>query len=487
MSNGRMTFRFDAGKDKPKELQPEPGPEETKQEQRAEIYSLDEARRTAGGGRQGSAVGPTPAQAWGRVQDREYRLEELEQAYNHKKKISGSSANPDRRIDEVNWGEQGSSVSGDRSNITAIRDREDIEGVPYGPDADPLPEWTPGLLAGKERETDTELLRDAFLRSQPREDLRTEQTEEEESYAGFDYGSPAYTTGGGPASGGPRREWLEEPEDAGGGYYTTRRTSSWWKFPASIAGAIGIGLLLGYAALTFFGGLNDGGSTGTASPGAASQQNAAGNSVSAPAVSVQVAPQSYYLLQYGVFSTPEGAAQAQQELESAGLAAGLDSEDGNRVYAGLSSDREQAKLLGNRLKEQGIDLYVKEVSLPSESQLVFGGNGETVTRYFNTSGELLSELSSLSASLLGGDTAADTAKVSDLHLQWTEAVKALEAGLPSEPQAAAKELEKSVSRGVSAMNEYSKSKADGLLWQVQAAMLDMLSGQKRLLASMEQG
>ncbi|WP_025697322.1 SPOR domain-containing protein, partial [Paenibacillus durus] len=287
--------------------------------------------------------------------------------------------------------------------------------------------------------------------------------------------------------GGPRREWLEEPEDAGGGYYTTRRTSSWWKFPASVAGAIGIGLLLGYAALTFFGGVNDGSSTGTATPGTASQQNAAGNSVSAPAVPVQVAPQSYYLLQYGVFSTPEGAAQAQQELESAGLAAGLDPGDGNRVYAGLSSDREQAKLLGSRLKAQGIDLYVKEVSLPSESQLVFGGNGETVTRYFNTSGELLSELSSLSASLLGGDAAADTAKVSDLHLQWTEAVKALEAGLPSGPLATAKELEKSVSRGVSAMNEYSKSKADGLLWEVQAAMLDMFSGQKRLLASMEQG
>ncbi|QWU15095.1 Sporulation related domain-containing protein [Paenibacillus sophorae] len=485
MSNGRMTFRFDAGKDKPKELQPEPGPEETKQEQRAEVYSLDEARRTAGGGRQDSITGPL--QARDRTQDREYRLEELEQAYNNKKKFPGSGANQDRRIDEGNRGGQGSSGPGDRWDIAATPDREDIAGDPYGPGADHIPEWTAGLLTGKERETDTELLRDAFLRSRPGEDLRRGQMEAEESYAGFDYGSPAYTEGASPDSSGPRREWLEEPEDAGGGYYTTRRTSSWWKFPASVAGAIGIGLLLGYAALTFIGGVHDGGSVGTASPGTAAQQNAVGNSTSAPAVPVQVPAQSYYLLQYGVFSTPEGAAQAQQELESAGLAAGLDPEDGNRVYAGLSSDREQAKLLGSRLKAKGIDLYVKEVSLPSENQLVFGGNGETVTRYFNTSGELLSELSSLSASLLGGDTAADTAKVSDLHLQWTETVKALEAGLPSGPLAAAKELEKSVSRGVSAMNEYSKSKADGLLWEVQAAMLDMLSGQKRLLASMEQG
>ncbi|MDT3429070.1 hypothetical protein J2Z22_004669 [Paenibacillus forsythiae] len=485
MSNGRMTFRFDAGKDKPKELQPESGPDKTKQEQRAEVYSLDEARRTGGGGLKGGGFGP--ASPWDRMQDREYRLEELEQAYNYKRKTAGLGASHDIGLEEGDPdGARSGGPADDRWDITIIPDREGIAGDPGGPGTGPITEWTPGPSAEGARETDTELLRDAFLRSRPGEDLRAGETEADESYAGFDYGSPSYTAGGGPASGGPRRERTEGPED-GGGYYTTRRNSSWWKFPASVIGAIGIGVLLGYAALTFIGGVDDGGSGGAATPGPASQQNAAGNTASAPAVTVEVAGQSYYLLQYGVFSTPEGAAEARQELANAGLAAGLDPDGGNRVYAGLSPDREQAKLLGNRLKEQGIDLYVKEVSLPPESRLAFGGAGDTVTRYFNTSGQLLSELGSLSASLLGGEPAADTAKVSDLHLQWTEAVKGLEAGLPPEAQAAAKELERSVSRGVSAMNEYSKSKAEGLLWEVQAAMLDMLGGQKRLLAAMEQG
>ena len=61
---------------------------------------------------------------------------------------------------------------------------------------------------------------------------------------------------------------------------------------------------------------------------------------------------TYYALQYGVFSSAERAEQAKLELSQTGLAASLDPEDGNRVYAGISADREEAKLLSTRLKSQ---------------------------------------------------------------------------------------------------------------------------------------
>ncbi|NJJ41669.1 SPOR domain-containing protein [Paenibacillus apii] len=449
MSNGRMTFRFDAGKDKLKELQPESVPEQAKTEQQAEIYSLDEARRTAGSSRQG--IAQEPVHLRGHFQDREYRLEELEQAYYDNKKTFGGSPNRNDR------------------NVRDDRDDGNLDG------------------RGSDGVVDSELLRESFLRSRRIGDWREGQTGTEGSYANFDYGSPAYSEEDGPPARGPFPELEEEPLNDGGGYYTTRRPSSWWKFPASVAGAIGIGLMLGYAALTFIGGVNNGDSANTASSNSAASQHTSGNAANAPAIPVQVEAQSYYLLQYGVFSTPEGAAQAKQELMNAGLAADIDPEDGNRVYAGLSSDREQAKLLGGKLEAQGIDLYVKEVTLPGESRLVFNGDGETVAQYFQASRALLGELSSLSAALLGGDPAADMTKVSDLHLQWSEAAKALEAGLTPNERVVAKELEKSVSRGVSALSEYGKSKADGLLWEVQSSMLEMLSGQKRLMAAMEQG
>lgn len=287
-----------------------------------------------------------------------------------------------------------------------------------------------------------------------------------------------------------------------GGSYHTRRPSYWWKLSLTVAGAIGTGLLLGYAALSFFygGNIDNGSGAGIADTMARPDQtigakDPAGVGTSGSLVTgteknsipVQVGAQSYYLLQYGVFSTPAGAEQAQQELLNAGLAAELDPADGNRVYAGMSSDREQAKLLSSALKNQGIELYVREVALSGAQRLSFSGNAEAVNNYFSVSRLLLSELSSQSASLLSAGpsgAAANTSAVSDLHLQWSEAVKALEQGLSPEAKNICVELEKSMSQGISALSEYNKNKAQGLLWEVQESMLSFLTNQKGLLSAM---
>lgn len=277
----------------------------------------------------------------------------------------------------------------------------------------------------------------------------------------------------------------------GGGSYQTRRPTHWWKFALSIAGALGTGLLLGYAALNFISGVNDGGSGSNlaavqnANAGANGQQAAGGAALPSAAGRrpVAVASQSYYLLQYGVFSTPSGAEQAQQELLAAGLAAGADPEGGNRVYAGVSPDREQAKLLSSGLKHQGIELYVREVKLPALEQAAFSGEGAAVDSYFAASTELLNELSSLSASLLSGASGLpDATAVSNLHMQWTEAVKALEPGLSAQGQSLCASLQKAMSQGIAALNEYNKNQAQGLLWEVQESMLSFLTGQKALLS-----
>lgn len=69
-------------------------------------------------------------------------------------------------------------------------------------------------------------------------------------------------------------------------------------------------------------------------------------------------------------------------------------------------------------------------------------------------------------------------------MQWTQAVKALEPGLTPEGQRIADGLEKSMSQGIAALNEYNKNKAEGLLWEVQEAMMSFLTGQKSLLSAM---
>jgi stage II sporulation protein B len=67
-------------------------------------------------------------------------------------------------------------------------------------------------------------------------------------------------------------------------------------------------------------------------------------------------------------------------------------------------------------------------------------------------------------------------------MQWTEAVKALEPGLTPEGQSICAALEKSMSRGIAALNEYDKNKAPGLLWEVQESMMGFLAGQRNLLS-----
>ncbi|MDQ0196767.1 SPOR domain-containing protein [Paenibacillus wynnii] len=286
--------------------------------------------------------------------------------------------------------------------------------------------------------------------------------------------------------------------------YHSRRPFNGWKFAASVTAAIGIGLLFGYVALSFFrgGDLPDTSVTGVSNQIVTGEQDTgavvepAGTGTSGlpitgednvgalPTIPVQIAGQSYYLLQYGVFSTPQGASQAEQELLTAGLAAGLDPSDGNRVYAGISPDREQAKLLSNGLKAQGIELYVREVTIPATEQLAFGGTAESVNNYFAVSERILGKLSSLSAALLSNGTTAPIDDVSSLHMEWTEAVKSLESGSPQTALQIIAAQEKTVNQGISALNEYGKNKSDGLLWEVQAAMMSFLSGQKELLTSL---
>ena len=289
------------------------------------------------------------------------------------------------------------------------------------------------------------------------------------------------------------------------GAYHSRRPFIGWKFVASVAAAIGIGLLFGYGALSFFhtgdlpavsinGGSNqtiaDGQNKGTTTEPAGtgtsglpitSTDSASGSSSPIP---VEIAAQSYYLLQYGVFSNPEGASLAKQELVDAGLAAGVDPTEGNRVYAGISPDREQAKLLSNGLQSQGIDLYVREVAIPATAQLHFGGTTETVNHYFTVSAKILDKLSTLSASLLSKKATAVNEDVSSLHMEWTEAVKALESGSPQTALQLIAAQEKTLNQGISALNEYSKNKSDGLLWEVQASMMSFLTGQKELLSAL---
>ncbi|GIP01492.1 hypothetical protein J14TS5_65770 [Paenibacillus lautus] len=279
-------------------------------------------------------------------------------------------------------------------------------------------------------------------------------------------------------------------------YYRSRKPTSFWKMALSVTAAVVTGLLFGYMVLSMFNGGNAGEDptsgqleTNDAVNQAPADSSGGTGATLAPDLTesaVHIPGQIFYMLQYGVFSTPERAEQAKGELLQSGIAAGGDSDEENRVYAGISPDREQAKLLSNQLKAEGVELYVREIALPNIESAVFAGEEQTLADYFRISGQLVSELSTLSASLLGKQEAGAVASenmtaITNLHQQWIQSMKLLSAGLGPETGAVLPAMEQSMNSSITALSEYNKNQSKGHLWEIQTGMMNYVMGQKKLL------
>ncbi|MEK5374860.1 SPOR domain-containing protein [Paenibacillus sp. FSL P2-0173] len=296
---------------------------------------------------------------------------------------------------------------------------------------------------------------------------------------------------------------LEEDEEAYHSVQEYRKRPphpSRWKLVGSVASALVTGGMFGYIMLLLF---NGGGMVPGSDPSVEEAVpvfkesvgvdaiSAKENSVPVTVIEAQVPPQIYYLLQYGVFSTPERALQAKEELLKAGIAAGGDTEDQNRVYAGISPDREQAKLLSNQLKTQGVDLYVRELELPGFEKAAYGGEGDKLTSFFQLSSSLVGKLSGLSSTLLGEGgpntvPASDMKELNDLHQQWTQNITALPTGLSKEAAVSATSLEKAMNSAISAIGEYNKNTAKEHIWEIQSSMMEYVLREREFIQFIKQ-
>ncbi|MFB5678523.1 SPOR domain-containing protein [Paenibacillus terreus] len=272
-----------------------------------------------------------------------------------------------------------------------------------------------------------------------------------------------------------------------------RSGASGWKLFGSVASALMTGGLFGYIVLYLFQspGNVDAPSLPVWSQTAEGNGAQANGAASVSLITADIPAQSFYMLQYGVFSTAEGAEQAKSELLQAGTAAGTDPSDSYRVYAGISTDREEAKLLGSRLQGSGIDLYVRELQLPSLDQAFYNGSGDTLLSYFTTSTELIQQLCHVSASMLSDEQLqsvpqSDMATLSKLHQQWMQELSALTQGLPPEGKTLSSGLDKSMNGAITALSEFNKNSSKGHLWEIQSMMMEYVRLQKQLLEFLKQ-
>ncbi|UPK42901.1 SPOR domain-containing protein [Paenibacillus pabuli] len=285
-------------------------------------------------------------------------------------------------------------------------------------------------------------------------------------------------------------DWLAESANYS---YKRNRPPRGWKMIGSVTGALVTGALFGMVILSFFnreGAVDPGGKipANQAVSAVTGQEGVAGSEQQTVATTTGG---SYYALQYGVFSSPERAEQAKVELSQAGIAAGSDPEDGNRVYAGISADREEAKLLSSRLKAEGVELYVKEIVNPEVNPTVFGGKAEDVQHFFASGSALVEQLSTLSIQQLGQSVpeAVSTETMTALqnqHELWLNSLNSIAPGLGTDVQPYVSAMEKSMNSAVTALAEYNKNPANVHMWSVQSDLMEYVLQQKKWLEAIKQ-
>ncbi|MFE8703448.1 SPOR domain-containing protein [Cytobacillus sp. FJAT-54145] len=94
---------------------------------------------------------------------------------------------------------------------------------------------------------------------------------------------------------------------------------------------------------------------------------------------LSVAPITGYVVQGGVFSTADAAKGMGDQVSQKGVATKIvNIGDKTFLFVGIADTLENAKSIGNKLKESGIEVFAKEVQFGSASQKELGASEKTI-------------------------------------------------------------------------------------------------------------
>jgi stage II sporulation protein B len=295
------------------------------------------------------------------------------------------------------------------------------------------------------------------------------------------------------------------------GRYERHNRTPWLKIVASVSGAVATGVLIGFFVLSMFGGDElpgsqagtTGGSGKSAStvpvqtktpatdPSGAKDNAAPASSSAAATVSVNIAAQSYTLLQNGVFSNQQGADAAAADLRKKGLAAHVQQSDKFYVYAGMAPSHDDALALSNVLKEQKMELFLKGLTLPAAAKIKWTGDSAgPAEQFFAQSHTLVQTIGNFAAARLKEKTpsAIDDKTLQTIHTAhqaWTGASGPFGAGLAQEQKASLQKWTTAMNTAVTSMDEYKKNQSSAFLWEAQSSLMQVLFAENELLAAIK--
>ncbi|MDQ0061278.1 SPOR domain-containing protein [Paenibacillus harenae] len=283
---------------------------------------------------------------------------------------------------------------------------------------------------------------------------------------------------------------------------------SWLNVFLSVAGALATGALFGYLLLSLFTGepvlpggekpsednkpsaidtAVDGpatGGEGTVQPDPdATASDGRGTVTEGPTAALTGLDQTYYLLQFGVFSNTEGRDAALEQLRGKGLAAAaLTTKDDYRVYAGLAGNKDQATALRSTMPDT--DLFVKEIAIAAPSKIPFEGDAAAAQQFFERTREVVQMLDDLALAQLElpslsplSDAASEAWEKA--YQQWKQSAPAMQEGTKSaEYKAFLDNIIVSVDNAAKALLQYDKKPSAAHLWSAQSSLMEAVITQK---------
>ncbi|MEI7025234.1 SPOR domain-containing protein [Paenibacillus sp. y28] len=291
------------------------------------------------------------------------------------------------------------------------------------------------------------------------------------------------------------------------------RVTPWLKIIASVTGAVATGALFGFFVLSMFASEpNDvqktaeqlvrapfTGSTGTGASAGGAAVKTEGEAVPASAaaaagsaIAVNLAGNSYTVLQGGVFSNQQGAEALQADLRKKGLAAVTESGDKYTVYVALAPGRSEAQALSQLVQSKQQEVILKQLAIPAAAKIRWSGKAQdsaAVSGFFAQGEKLMQQLSALTSKHLGQNApgAPDETELKSAqaaHQTWIGAAAQMEAGIPADQKAGLQKMTQSLNSAVKALEEYKKSPSAALLWQAQSELIQYAVSEKSLLSAL---
>lgn len=292
------------------------------------------------------------------------------------------------------------------------------------------------------------------------------------------------------------------------------------KLFTSVSAAILTGALFGFFALSMFDGGSDtiGSLTKDLLGAAAISQNGSGNFPAAKqqtdiasgesgdlagetndglepvsaAVGLNVPAQTFYVLQNGVFNSAQGAETAMKALSEKGLAAAAEESESFAVFAGVSTDRDDALLLSHQLQELELEVYIKPYELPAVNQILGDkALSSAAQSYFSEGRKLAKLVADLTMIHLGEQNpaaldAATLQSVRKSHQSWSGYGASVAKGISSEAKSDTEKMAQAMNTAVVTMEEYTKNPSTAYLWNAQSAVMQYLVVEKHLLSLIAQ-